>query len=451
MVHPLDALGGDPRALRSRDQLPRRAGRHQRDVEYVAPRPRRPRCASHADHRRRAHHGHPARPVLRTLGQQHVRPPPPLGTTWLPAAWLGGLVYGFSSFALEEAAWASGRITYVFAVAPPLIVLVIDKLIKQEWPPLVGGSVIGLLGAFQLFVSEEILSIIVFFLALTLIVLAVFYRRQIATRRGRPPDRRGRGASRLRRFPPTRCSSNSLEPTRSRVPPRVARGVGAVQLRRSEPHHAGGDAVGRLRLDGSYLERVHRRQCGRGHVLRRHTAPPPAGRDGGAAPHAYLVRILRAGRSCCASGAPWALSCWQTTIASGSRGRRGVGAPADSRGHRPRPVRHRLRGSPVAVLFGVALDEGRQWLQGRSSAPSRERRAAEGPQPLSRADRSRTPRARHARRHPRRSDRRRRCPDPHHPRVAVRRRARGRPELLHQPRRAADPGRPLSSPPIPMR
>ena len=52
---------------------------------------------------------------------------------WLPAAWLGGLVYGFSSFALQEA--GSGRITYVFAVIPPLVVLVIDKLIDKNGHP----------------------------------------------------------------------------------------------------------------------------------------------------------------------------------------------------------------------------------------------------------------------------------------------------------------------------
>jgi predicted membrane channel-forming protein YqfA (hemolysin III family) len=103
-------------------------------------------------------------------------------TVWVPAAWLGGLVYGFSSFALEEA--AAGRITYVFAVAPPLLILVIDKLIKEEWPPLVGGSLFGLLTAFQLFVSEELLSIIALFLGLALLTLGVIYRHQVAQRLG---------------------------------------------------------------------------------------------------------------------------------------------------------------------------------------------------------------------------------------------------------------------------
>ncbi len=51
---------------------------------------------------------------------------------WLPAAWLGGLVYGFSTFALEES--SSGRLIFVFMAIPPLIILAIDKLIQDGLP-----------------------------------------------------------------------------------------------------------------------------------------------------------------------------------------------------------------------------------------------------------------------------------------------------------------------------
>ena len=70
-----------------------------------------------------------ASPLTQTIGVVHTmavlltlsfalsapacRPSPPMGPV-VAAAWLGGLVYGFSSFALEEA--GSGRITYVYAV-----------------------------------------------------------------------------------------------------------------------------------------------------------------------------------------------------------------------------------------------------------------------------------------------------------------------------------------------
>jgi hypothetical protein len=78
-------------------------------------------------------------------------------TSWLPAAWLGGLVYGFSTFVIEEG--AQGRLPFVFAAIPPLLVLVADKLARREWSALRAGLCLGGLMAFQLLISEEILAI----------------------------------------------------------------------------------------------------------------------------------------------------------------------------------------------------------------------------------------------------------------------------------------------------
>jgi hypothetical protein len=93
-------------------------------------------------------------------------------TRWLPAAWLGGLVYGFSTFALEES--GPGRLTFVFNAIPPLIVLAVYKLIKEEWSPITAGSIIGLLVAAQVFVSEELLAITVMFVVPVMIALAAY-------------------------------------------------------------------------------------------------------------------------------------------------------------------------------------------------------------------------------------------------------------------------------------
>ena len=101
-------------------------------------------------------------------------------TRWLPAAWLGGLLYGFSTFAVVES--TAGRIDFVFLAVPPLVVLAIDKLIRREWSPITAGSIIGVLVAFQLFVSEELLAITGLFLGLALVVLAVVYRSDVFTR-----------------------------------------------------------------------------------------------------------------------------------------------------------------------------------------------------------------------------------------------------------------------------
>ena len=101
-------------------------------------------------------------------------------TTWLPAAWLGGLVYGFSTLAIQET--GLGRLNLSFDALPPLMVLVIVKLIRKEWSPAVGGSVLGLLVAVQLLISEEILLITLLLVGLALVVLAVVHRREVIDR-----------------------------------------------------------------------------------------------------------------------------------------------------------------------------------------------------------------------------------------------------------------------------
>ena len=100
-------------------------------------------------------------------------------TTWLPAAWLGGVVYGFSTLALEES--RSGRINATFDAIPPLVVIVILKLVRKEWSPTVGGSVLGLLLTTQLFISEEMLTITLTCIGVTLAVLALVNRAEVLT------------------------------------------------------------------------------------------------------------------------------------------------------------------------------------------------------------------------------------------------------------------------------
>ena len=77
---------------------------------------------------------------------------------WRPAAFVGGLIYGFSPLMVMNLAEA--HLVVGFAAAPPLIVLCLDKLIfRAPRHPVIVGIALGSLIGFQFFVSSEILLI----------------------------------------------------------------------------------------------------------------------------------------------------------------------------------------------------------------------------------------------------------------------------------------------------
>ncbi len=96
-------------------------------------------------------------------------------TAWLPAAWVGGLLYGFSSYMAAQS--TVGRLHLIFVPIPPLIVLVIDKLLRDTRPRRVRlGTTLGVLCAVQFLISEEILLMTALLVAAGLLVLALLYR-----------------------------------------------------------------------------------------------------------------------------------------------------------------------------------------------------------------------------------------------------------------------------------
>ena len=77
---------------------------------------------------------------------------------WRPAAFVGGLIYGFSPLAVMNLAEA--HLVVGFAAAPPLIVLCLDQLLfRAPRRPVAVGVALGVLVAFQFFVSTEILLV----------------------------------------------------------------------------------------------------------------------------------------------------------------------------------------------------------------------------------------------------------------------------------------------------
>ena len=78
--------------------------------------------------------------------------------TWAPAAFVGGLVYGFAPFVVTEL--ALNQLNIAFLAVPPLIVLVLaDLLVTQRRRPWVDGLALAGLVVVQFFIGTEVLVI----------------------------------------------------------------------------------------------------------------------------------------------------------------------------------------------------------------------------------------------------------------------------------------------------
>jgi hypothetical protein len=79
--------------------------------------------------------------------------------SWAPAAFAGGLLYGFSPFVIVGL--TDAHLMVGFVAVPPLLVLCLDELfVRQRWKPWVTGLAIGALALVQLSVGTEMLVIV---------------------------------------------------------------------------------------------------------------------------------------------------------------------------------------------------------------------------------------------------------------------------------------------------
>jgi hypothetical protein len=100
-------------------------------------------------------------------------------TSWPPAAFAGGLLYGFSPYMVGQ---GGGHADLVFVPLPPLMLLVIDEiLVRQRGSAWRWGSVLGLLAMAQFFISAEILLTTALMAAIGLALLMATNRAAIAT------------------------------------------------------------------------------------------------------------------------------------------------------------------------------------------------------------------------------------------------------------------------------
>lgn len=93
--------------------------------------------------------------------------------TWPPAAFVGGLLYGFSPFILISL--TDGHLMLGMAAIPPLVVACLDEMLtRQRRRPWVSGGALGVLVAIQFFIGTESLVLMLIAAAIG-VVLVVAY------------------------------------------------------------------------------------------------------------------------------------------------------------------------------------------------------------------------------------------------------------------------------------
>lgn len=93
-------------------------------------------------------------------------------TEWRPAAFFGGLLFGFSPYVVAE---GIAHVHTMFVALVPFIFIVLDEiLVRQRHSPRVLGVVLGLLVIAQYFVSTEVLATTAVLALLALVLVMLF-------------------------------------------------------------------------------------------------------------------------------------------------------------------------------------------------------------------------------------------------------------------------------------
>ena len=92
---------------------------------------------------------------------------------WTPAAFVGGLLFGFSPFVFVNLV-GGHLMTGVLALVPLIVGHLDDLLLRQRRRPVTTGVVLGLLVALQFFVSTEVLVILAIGAVVAVVILLAF-------------------------------------------------------------------------------------------------------------------------------------------------------------------------------------------------------------------------------------------------------------------------------------
>ncbi len=100
-------------------------------------------------------------------------------TSWWPAAFVGGLLYGFSPYIY----YSVGHAFLVFVPLPPLMFLLLHEiLVRQKWRPGRTGALLGAVCAVQYLISSEILVTSIIMGAIATIIYLTASRKVLAAK-----------------------------------------------------------------------------------------------------------------------------------------------------------------------------------------------------------------------------------------------------------------------------
>ncbi|HEV3132941.1 MAG TPA: hypothetical protein VGY51_13365 [Acidimicrobiales bacterium] len=96
--------------------------------------------------------------------------------SWAPAAFVGGLLYGFSPFVLISL--TDAHLMLGMAFVPPLMVACLDELfVRQQRRPVITGVTLGLLTAIQFLIGSEVLVIVIISVGIGAVLVTLYCLR----------------------------------------------------------------------------------------------------------------------------------------------------------------------------------------------------------------------------------------------------------------------------------
>jgi hypothetical protein len=101
-------------------------------------------------------------------------------TTWWPAAFVGGLLYGFSAYALS---FGADLLFLTFVPFPPIMFLVLHEIVvRQRWRASRAGVLLGVLCVLQFFIWSEVLASTVVIGVIAVVLFLLVNRHDLVTR-----------------------------------------------------------------------------------------------------------------------------------------------------------------------------------------------------------------------------------------------------------------------------